>query len=520
MSSLELIKKKEEILNKNAEIILSWRKSPLQCVKDVWGLSPQAVKPEYRKTVDDYLARTWDDWEEAKTNIKKDFFEPFDKGKNITWHQWLLLVSVEKALKGEASRKIAVESGVGTGKSSIISILIFWFLMCWRNSIVPCTAPTFPQMHDILWKEASLWLDKMPDVFKSKFSIIEGYIRVTEAPDTWYARARTGQAGNSEALAGVHADHVLALIDEGSGVPDEVYVKAEGVMAGENVVVIIISQHTRVTGYFHDCFNSARKQWQNLSFNSEDSPIVNPDFVKSIIEKWGEDSDEYRVQVRGKSPKVDSIDDKGFLPLIDEKDLQWVADGVFVGEKKMGVDCAGEGRNKSVWVIRDRFQMKKVFDEKVSTPKSIAAKTLLLMHEYNIPPNKVYVDGFGVGGKAVQELAYAGKFVNNVNSGDPASDTTRYLNKRAEMGWRYREWCKTGGQHVRNSAFKEILVVRYETQAKTQRIAIMSKKEMAKRHIESPDTYDAAALTFFDDETVVYRGSRTTDDDDFDPHSI
>ena len=107
-----------------------------KCIEKVWGLRVQEVKPEYKEKLYSISLLIGNDWEVRKHEVKPDWFGDFDqetntwywvkfeKGKNITWQQWLFFAAFEAALRGETPRKIAIESGVGTGKSSSLAMLM------------------------------------------------------------------------------------------------------------------------------------------------------------------------------------------------------------------------------------------------------------------------------------------------------------------------------------------------------------------------------------------------------------
>jgi hypothetical protein len=257
-------------------------------------------------------------------------------------------------------------------------------------------------MHDILWKELSLWIGRMPEEIAELYEWTSSYIRMKEKPSTWFARAKTASKESPEALAGVHGKYVMFVIDEASGVPDNVFEVAEGALTEEHVIVLMISNHTRTTGYFHNSHTSKenskygdKEHWHTLSFNSEQSPIVKHEFVERIISLYGADSSEYRVRVQGKAPHEGALDSKGYVPLFLERDLNMCPDNDFIGTRRMGVDPAGEGNDTTEWVIRDNYKAKVVASEKVSNEKTIAQKTLTLMDFYEVQPEDVYIDNFG-----------------------------------------------------------------------------------------------------------------------------
>ncbi|MCX6822231.1 MAG: hypothetical protein NTW30_05655 [Candidatus Aenigmarchaeota archaeon] len=468
--------------------ILSYRKSPLAFIEDIWKLVPQPIKPEWQTEVQILIS------ENRYKEIRAEYFEKFIKGEHLTWQQYLILKSVERALSKQGKNKISISSGHGIGKSNVLSMLILWYLFCFKDAQIPCTAPTSEQMHDILWKELAAMHKRMPAKIQSLYDWSANYIRIVESPETWFARAKTARKENPEALAGVHGDHVMFVVDESSGVPQEIFNTAEGAMTGENVIVIMISNPTRMIGYFYDSHNSDKEAWETMQFSSKDSPIVNEDYITRITEKHGEESDEYKIRVLGEFPAADAIDDQGYVPLFLETDLRQVEDMLFVGDCLMGIDPAGEGKDETVWVVRDRFKSKIVCKEKISNEKSIAEKTLTLMDYYKVRPENIYVDNFGIGANVAQEMAIEGYRVNGINVGDKAYDE-RFVNLRAEVYWKIKEWVRTGGEFITHDGWKELLYIRYRNQL-GGKLQIMPKGDMKKKLGRSPDHADALSLTF------------------------
>ena len=450
-------------LEKQKKIMDKMVKSPLFFIKAMWKLEPQ----------------------------KKD--KPFIKGKHITWQQVEILEAVERAING-GTKRITVSSGHGIGKSAVLSWIVLWYLFTHKDAQVPCTAPTTEQMHDVLWKEISLWINRMPEDIQPLFSWTRGYLRITESPNTWFARAKTARKEAPEALAGVHGDYVLFAIDEASGVPTEIFNVAEGALTGSNVIVIMISNPTRLEGYFYESHHKDGHNWEQFQFNSEESPIVDEEFTNRIIEKHGMDSDEYRIRVKGLFPREDAIDDKGFVPLLLEGGLNFCGSDKFASPI-MGVDPAGQGKDETIWVIRDNFKAEVVAKEKTSSAKGIAEKTLTLMDFYGVMEDNVYIDNFGVGANVAVEIAMAGKKVTGVNVGDQAVDKETFLNMRAEKYWELKKWILNGGALVGTlDKWRQLLTIKYKRNLKG-RLQIKSKEEMRKDGIPSPDKADALMLT-------------------------
>lgn len=485
-------------MSDDVALIKSWQKSPIKFIHDNWKLTPQPLLPEYRHRIVDA------DLEE----VTVDWFVPMNKqqiiqGRHITWQQYLVVLAVERGINGLGKLRISVESGHGTGKSSIIAMLILWYLFCFLNAQVPCTAPTSDQLFDVLWKEISIWLNRMPKPIKDKYEWQSAYVRIVESPETWFARAKTAKREAPEALAGMHGDHVMFVIDEASGVPEEIFNTAEGALTSENILVIMISNHTRIIGYFHESHKSDRAHWQCLSFDSEESPIVDPKFVARIEEKHGRDSDEFRIRVSGKAPREEAMDDKGWMPLLSENDIHETTDENFTGACRLGVDAAGEGKDKAVWVVRDQFKARVVATEKKSTPMSMGERTVHVMSGFGVPAEGTWIDSFGEGANVGMEIMKSTRdMVNAVNVGDDADDPETFLNKRAEAFWRLRTWLRTGGElYVNKNLTDELLSIRYRRNLQGK-IQIMSKVDMKKEGLRSPDHADALMLTFVEEWTM------------------
>lgn len=479
--------------------------SPIYFIQVMWKLQPQPLRPEFQSLTNLLIAQGKLD------EIKYEYFEPKTREqmfqeKLFSWQQWVILLAIEAAIQGKATNRISVRSGHGIGKSTVISFILIWYLYCHYLAQVNCTAPTGDQMYDVLWKEVSKWLKLLPRNVQSKFEWQTDYIRIVEHPEAWFARARTAKKESPEALAGMHGENVLALIDEASGVHNEIFNTMEGSLTDYRPMIILISNPTRLTGYFYDSHKGQDAiNWQHLQFSSEQSPFVDQPYVDRIITKHGKDSDEYRIRVLGEFPREDAVDNQGYVPLLGKSDIKQIPivdDNDFIGQVRLGIDIAGEGKDKTVWVARDAFKAKVVLEEVISNPKQISMRTLGLCEMYKIAAEDIYVDMFGIGAETVKELYFSGFYGNSVMVGDKPDDDEdieRFLNKRACFYFRLRKWIKSGGELERHKAWEEELTsVRYRRSSGHQRIQIMPKKEARSKGYHSPDHTDALMLTFAD----------------------
>ena len=155
-------------------------------------------------------------------------------------------------------RKISVRSGHGTGKSTAASWAMLWyFLMHYPNKVV-VTAPTSSQLFDALFAEMKRWINELPPHLQSVLNVKSDRVEHNSAPSEMFISARTSRAETPEALAGVHSEHVMLVVDEASGVPEKVFEAAAGSMSGHNATTIMLSNPTRSSGTFYESQKAMR----------------------------------------------------------------------------------------------------------------------------------------------------------------------------------------------------------------------------------------------------------------------
>jgi hypothetical protein len=290
----------------------------------------------------------------------------------------------------------------------------------------------------------------------------------------------------------------MVVLDEASGVEDIIFQNAEGMLTNENILWVMISNPTRLQGYFYESHHRDAHNWQTFQFDSRESPVVDREFVARMDEKYGDESDQFRIQVMGRFPREDAIDSGDYGPLLTDFREIFMSD--LSGVLRLGVDPAGEGDDETLLVVRDKFRAKIVGREKTSTPMEVARRTAEVMDFYEIPASNVYVDNFGEGANVAVFLQQMERSVRGVNVGVKPLDEAMFLNKRAECYWRLRQWLAQGGELVANDLWKkEAPAIRYRRNLKGK-IQMMPKHKMRQEGYKSPNALDALALTFFDTE--------------------
>lgn len=318
--------------------------------------------------------------------------------------------------------------------------------------------------------------------------------KVTLAGSSGMIVARTARPEKPDALQGFHAENILFLIDEAAGVPTSVFEVARGALSTAGAKVVMTGNPTRLNGYFHAAFHSARDTWIRLQFSCLDSPLVGKNYAEEIAAEYGEDSDVYRVRVLGDFPR------SGFASLIP-LDLVMAAMGRDLAlysmdhaPKIIGVDPAWHGNDRSAIVYRRGLDSKILFVERGFDTTRLTTVTAQFCDQYD--PDALFIDQTGVGAGVVDQTKNLG--LNPIPVAFSASPISadRFANRRAEMWWNLKEWLEQGGTLPNVADLKDDLTGPEYHYTATGKVQLEAKDDMKKRGLASPDIGDAYALTF------------------------
>ena len=315
-----------------------------------------------------------------------------------------------KILRSVAQNQMtSVRSGHGVGKSTVEAWTVIWFMVTRPFPKIPCTAPTQHQLFDILWAEVSKWLrhnKALADeiVWTKEKVYMKGY------PEEWFAVART--ASKPDALQGFHADDVLYIIDEASGVDDSIFEPVLGALSTPGAKLLMCGNPTQLSGFFYESHNKNRSSYAAFHIDGRKSSRVSQDFVQTIIRMYGEDSDVFRVRVAGDFPLQE--DDIFIpLPLVENSIMTEFSPRKKPDSIHIGCDVARFGDDRTVigYKIDEKaeFYKKRQGQDTMKTPDDIVMLGEMLVQRYRLSPDvddpiPVKVDDGGVGGGVVDRL--------------------------------------------------------------------------------------------------------------------
>lgn len=386
--------------------------------------------------------------------------------------------------------RLAVASGHGIGKSSLVAWIIGWFMSTRDNPQIVVTANTETQLLTKTWRSLSRWHKQM--INADWFDWTATKFTFKESPEDWYAAAVPWSENNPDAFAGTHDKHVLVIFDEASNIHDVIWGKIDGAMSTKGAMWICFGNPTKNTGRFYECFHDYKDWWITRQIDSRTAKHADKVWVEQMIAQFQEkDPDKIKVQILGQFPSSSVTQ---FIPSdAVDKCMNHETEGWEYLPKIMGVDVARFGENFSTICIR---QGRKVSPIEV-LPKLDLMQTAQLVAERirEVRPVQVFVDGSGIGAGVVDRLRQLNFSVVDVNGGN-SSLNPRYLNKRAEMWAEMKEFIVGLCELPKDKQLKrELTSVQYGFTDRG-RIRLQRKEDLMDDYGFSPDRADALALTF------------------------
>lgn len=401
--------------------------------------------------------------------------------------------------------RLAVASGHGVGKSSLVAWVVLWAMATSGDTRGVVTANTEGQLRTKTFAELAKWYNLC--IFRPWFelSALSLCCRQPGHDKTWRVDAIPWSESNPEAFQGLHNNgkRLLVIFDEASGIPQVINDVIEGAMTDKETQLIWLQfgNPNNNSGPFFECFNRNRHRWRHMHVDSRTAAAANKEELQKLVDQYGEDSDFVRVRIRGIFPAASSLQfisraiaDQAAtctMPHVDYTRMVAI----------LGVDVARFGDDQSV--ITCRFgQDARSFPQRRYRGLDGFALGAKIAEFYNelrgLGVRKIIInlDVGGVGASPADWLRHNDYPVNEINFGS-APTNSRYKNLRAEMWGRGLEWMKAGGC-IENSEdlISDLTQVEYGYTIGTNELILERKEDMKKRGLSSPDNADSLMLTF------------------------
>ncbi len=399
-------------------------------------------------------------------------------------------------------RRTTVRSAHGIGKTMCAAATLLWYLAAYPGARVVSTAPTFSQVREQLWREVAV-------MYAAADGFYDGQLTDTKlelAPD-WVALGLS--TDRPERFSGHHAEHLLLVVDEASGVDEAIFEAAEGFLTSEHARVLLIGNPTTLAGTFHRSFHAERSLWNTITISAFDTPaftdeavpdtvlrrLVARSWVETAAKRWGEASPLYQVRVLGEFP---STSDDTVCPLADVEaaQRQHVEPGSPV---VVTCDPARFGSDETVIAVRRGDRVRIAATHRKRDLMETAGWILRVARAEQAAGDEtpvIVVDEIGVGGGLVDRLSETREFcVVSFNAAGKARNAKEYPNARSQAWFDFAERLGQLDLDDDEQLAADLVAPSYRIDSAGRRV-VEAKADTKRRLGRSPDRADAVLMAF------------------------
>lgn len=435
------------------------------------------------------------------------------------------------------NRRTAIPACHELGKSWLFGRLAVWWIDTHPpgTAFVVTTAPSNRQVVAVLWKEMRrAWAatNRLGRFNQKEWWLNDELVALGYKPADY----------DPTAFQGIHAKYCLVLLDEGCGIPENIYIAANSLAANDFSRIAVVGNPDDPDSHFAKVC-SPGSGWNVIHVSAFDTPnftgeevpqevkdvLVGPIYVDEMKRDVGEDSPVYISKVLGRFPenKLDGVillswirrcqqgkDDDGF-PI----DAEYTYNDLV--PRELGVDVGAGGDETSI-----RFRQGLLVDGRIwegKTPEPEQAFHLVVQAVMETRATRCKIDVIGIGWGLVgmlRQTALRGHHYNEVteceidisycefvgvNVGQGSTDPTRFPKLRDQLWWEIgrqlsidRAWDLTQLDEVTvnqliSPVWKPDLANRHKVESK--------QDTMTRTKRPSPNRADALLLAFCEPPT-------------------
>ncbi len=397
--------------------------------------------------------------------------------------------------------RMGLSSGHGIGKSALGAWLVNWIMSTRRNCRGTVTANTNDQLEKKTWAAVREWTQRC--ITAHWFDINSQIMYRKGHRATWFCAPASCDEHNSEAFAGQHAKGSTSfyLNDEDSAVPDKIHEVEEGGLTSGEDMIFLFGNPTRNEGAFHKAaFGSGRDNWDIQIVDSRESKFSNQGLIAEWARDYGEESDFFRVRVRGLPPNASELQFIGSdrIQGAQLRAVETLSDEPLIA----GVDVSGGGSAWTVCRFRRGFDARSLKPIRITGQRSQDRNHVIAVLAEALSDTSaerqiaaMFVDS-AFGSPIVERLHVLGhKHVHEVNFGGESPDE-HDANMRAWMWRSTKDWLLKGAIARDDLRLAQDLAGPGFHLNTKQQLVLESKESLQKRGVASPDDGDALALTF------------------------
>lgn len=450
------------------------------------------------------------------------------------------------------NQQVAIRGCHASGKTYRCGRIALWWVSTGMQSVAILTGPTFRQVQQNAWAELEHAYPMARGLIGGK--LLPGTCRLAMGPRWGVLSFATDKPVN---LSGFHGARVLVMVDEASGVDEQLFTSLEGLRSAGVVRLLLTSQGTQTAGTFFRAFHEERRFWHTIQISAFRTPNFAPEALKAWLgrdvlpptvdqqeralsrsidanalalqEAWeaagrpdtgdwlnknlvtplwacqladrrGLNDDEYAIRVLGGFGKGDPYALIS-LHLFDRARSSRLPPSQDP-KTWMGLDIAERGDDDSTCWIRRGPQVMYYEERHGQDTVQTAGWAAAIARRFGVTDVNYDATGVGAGVGPVLRPQLPGVRVHDVMPGGGADDKEQFANRRAEMYWGLRDRFEEGEislAAIQHAAVERLAPEVTGLQWKRQpsgKIIIEPKDDFKKRLGRSPDAADGLAYAF------------------------
>lgn len=365
--------------------------------------------------------------------------------------------------------RLALKACKGPGKTTVLAWLILNFLATRPHPRIGATSVTEANIDANLWPELAKWMARSP-FLSATFTWTKSAILHKAYSATWWCQKRTwpksaDPSAQANALAGLHAEYVMAVMDESGGIPMGVAATIDAIFAAAiEAHVLQAGNPEKLEGPLYAACTTQRHLWHVIDVTGDpanpkawvhfgramqqvaEGGMTPKAWAQQQIDLYGRENPWVMVNVLGQFPPA-SINALLGAEEVEAAMKRTVPITAYdYAQKRLGIDVARFGDDRTTIFPRQGVAAFRPIVLRNMRTTAIAARAITAIDKWGQGDEVLtFVDDTGHWGHGViDNMITAGYPVIPVIYSDKAIDP-RYANRRCEFWMLGADWVKNGG---------------------------------------------------------------------------
>lgn len=372
------------------------------------------------------------------------------------------------------SPEVYVRSGNAVGKTYVAGVVGLSFLFVRQPSKVVYIATKIEQTKRQAWAEFLRLYQRVRQallLLRPPLHLPEPRAQSVDlVPGQWFATVWGGADADPEAFQGFHAEHLLVVIDEASGVSDAVRAAIGRCLTSSGSRLLAIGNPVRRSGWFYEDQQDPPPFRRVIHVSALESPnvvegreripgLATAAWVERMRLEYGENSPQWQVGVLGEFPEEGEA---ALFPYAAVQEALRAEARLDRSRVAVGVDVARYGTDATVICVLAGDAVAELRELRGLDTMSVVGAVVDTLRRWEV--RRCAVDGTGIGAGVIDRLREQGFWVEEWNSASAPRDRTRFANLKAEVAWSLRERILSGKLRLveHASLLRDLAAWRYE----------------------------------------------------------